>query len=327
VRVCLVSPASPGGRTGNATTAQRWARLLRDLGHRVRVRSAYEGEDADLLVALHARHSAESVERFEAALPGRPIVLALTGTDLYHDIHHDPRASRTLERATAFVVLHALGPDQLPGHLRRRAWVVHQSAVPPPTVPPPLEACFEVCVAANLRPVKDPLRAAAAARLLPATSRVMVTHIGHPLDPGLEAEARAETTSNPRYRWLGARSPRQALRLIGRSRLLVLSSLSEGGANVVSEAIAMGVPVVSSRIAGSVGVLGADHPAYFVAGDTEELAVLLERAERDPSWLDELRGRSLRLRSLVDPSREQASWARLIAAVTQAPSPPAAPVS
>ena len=322
MRIYLVSPASTAGRTGNATTVERWARLLRDLGHRVRVRSDYGSEDADLLVALHARRSAESVERFATALPGRPIVLALTGTDLYHDIHHDPRASRTLERATAFVLLQALGLDQLPEHLRHRAWVIHQSAVPPPSVPRPLATCFEVCVAANLREVKDPLRAAEAARLLPATSRVLVSHIGHALDHELEARARAETASNPRYRWLGGRPPRRALRLIGRSRLLVLSSLSEGGANVVSEAISMGVPIVSSRIAGSVGILGSDHPAYFAPGDTEELATLLARAEREPPWLDDLRDRSLRLRPLVEPSRERGSWARLLAAVVAAPSAP-----
>lgn len=325
MHIALVTPASPGGRTGNTTTAQRWAGLLRELGHRVRVGSAYEGGHADLLVALHARRSAESVERFADWHPGSPIVLALTGTDLYHDIHHDARASRTLERATAFVVLQALALHQLPGHLRRRTWVIHQSAVPPPAVPRPLANCFEVCVASNLRQVKDPLRAAEAVRLLPADSRILVSHIGHPLDDDLEARALAETASNPRYRWLGARTPRRALRLMGRGRLLVLSSSSEGGANVVSEAISMGVPVVSSRIAGSVGILGADHPAYFAPGDTEELAALLAKAELEPSWLDDLRERSLRLRPLVDPSRERTSWARLLAAVSAVqPAPPPA---
>ncbi len=323
MRICLVSPTSPAGRTGNATTAERWARLLRDSGQRVRVQGAYEGGSPDLLVALHARHSAESVQRFADEHPERPVVLALTGTDLYLDIHRDPLASRTLERATALVVLQRLGRDQLPEQLRRRTWVIHQSAVPPPSVPAPLQSCFEVCVVANLRQVKDPLRAAEAVRLLPAASRVVVTHVGHALDDGLEARARAETASNRRYRWLGGRPPAETLRLMGRARLLVLSSWSEGGANVVSEAISMGVPIVSSRIAGSVGILGEDHPGYFAPGDTEELAALLARAEQEPAWLDGLRDRSLRLRSLVDPRREQASWARLLDAV--AASPPAPP--
>ncbi len=320
-----MTPVSPGARTGNATTAGRWARLLRDLGHRVEVRGRYDGQPADLLVALHARRSADSVERFAATRPGRPVVVALTGTDLYHDIHHDPAAARTLERATAFVVLQALGLDQLPDRLRQRTWIIHQSALAPPAVPAPLARCFEVCVSANLRPVKDPLRAAEAARLLPADSRLVVSHLGHALDDDLEAAARAEMATNPRYRWLGGRPPRQALRLMGRSRLLVLSSWSEGGANVVSEAIALGVPVVSSHIAGSIGILGEDHPGYFTPGDTEELATLLARAERQPAWLEELRQRSLRLRPLVDPQRERGEWARLLAAVTATPGPAPAP--
>lgn len=327
MRVSLVSPAIPGRRTGNTTTAQRWAQLLRDLGHRVQVRHAYQGEDADVLIALHARHSAGSVEGFAEAFPERPIVLALTGTDLYHDIHHDPAAGISLQRASAFVLLQPLGVDQLPEHLRKKAWVIHQSAVPPPDVPPARRSCFEVCVAANLRPVKDPLRTAEAVRLLPATSRIMVTHIGGALDEELEARARAETASNPRYRWRGGQYPRRALRLIGRARLVVLSSLSEGGANVLSEAISMGVPIVSSRIAGSLGILGADHPAYFEPGDTEALAALLTRAEQDPAYFLDLRDRSMRLRPLVDPARERESWKRVLAAVTVAPppAPPAAP--
>jgi putative glycosyltransferase (TIGR04348 family) len=319
VRICLVSPDSPGGRTGNTTTAQRWARLLRELGHRVRVRGAYEGEPDDLLLALHARRSAESVRLFAAMHPDRPIVLALTGTDLYHDIHHDPAAAASLELAWSFVVLQALGLAELPENLRARTSVIYQSAVPPPSIQRPLSRCFEVCVAANLREVKDPLRAAEATRLLPASSRVLVTHAGYALDKQLAQRARAETDANPRYRWIGARRPREALRLIGRSRLMVLSSLSEGGANVVSEALTMSVPVVSSRVAGSVGLLGEDHPGYFDPGDTRALAALLVRAEDDPAWLEDLRARSRRLQFLVDPARERENWARLLSDLPSEP--------
>ena len=59
---------------------------------------------------------------------------------------------------------------------------------------------------------------------------------------------------------------------------MVISSLSEGGANVISEAAVAGVPVLASRIDGNVGLLGADYPGYFPVGDTEALARLLRTA-------------------------------------------------
>ena len=86
------------------------------------------------------------------------------------------------------------------------------------------------------------------------------------------------------YRWLGELSREKALRLLSRCRLLALTSEQEGGANVVSEALAASVPVLSSRIAGSVGLLGEDYPGYFPVGDTEALARLLGRAETDADF-------------------------------------------
>ena len=145
---------------------------------------------------------------------------------------------------------------------------------------------FEVCVLGHLRPVKDPLRTAWAARLLPASSRVRVLQVGGALSEDMAEQARAEEAANPRYRWLGERPRGQALRLLARCRLLSLTSELEGGANVISEAIALGVPVVSSRIAGSLGLLGTDYPGYFPFGDTQALADLLRRAETDTDFYD-----------------------------------------
>jgi glycosyltransferase involved in cell wall biosynthesis len=78
-----------------------------------------------------------------------------------------------------------------------------------------------------------------------------------------------------RYGWRGAVPRTEALAVLARSRLLALTSLQEGGANVVSEALAAGVPIVSSAIPGSIGLLGADYPGYFPVGDTEALATVL----------------------------------------------------
>jgi glycosyltransferase involved in cell wall biosynthesis len=92
----------------------------------------------------------------------------------------------------------------------------------------------------------------------------------------------------------------------------VLSSKLEGGANVVSEAIVAGVPLLASRIAGSVGLLGENYPGYFRVGDTPGLAALLHRAETDPAFLTGLRSHCRKLVPLFDPRRERAAWSRLL---------------
>src|SRR5437588_12050675 len=88
----------------------------------------------------------------------------------------------------------------------------------------------------------------------------------------------------PRYRWLDEVPQWRALHFIARSRVLVVSSSMEGGANVVSEALTLGVPVIASRIPGNVGMLGARYPGYFRLGDERALARLLYRAECEPAY-------------------------------------------
>src|SRR5207248_1922769 len=217
----------------------------------------------------------------------------------------------SLELAAAIVVLQPEGLRELPDWARTRARAIVQSAEPVRAQPPRRDA-FEVALLAHLRPVKDPFRAAMAARLLPAASRLRILHAGAALDPDLAQRARSEQSTNPRYRWLGAMPRWQALRVMARSRMLVITSRSEGGANVLSEAIASGVPVLSSRIPGSTGVLGSDYPGLFAVGDTHGLASLLERAEKDADFRAALGACCRRLAPLVKPSRERKAWRDLL---------------
>ncbi|MGI8424185.1 MAG: selenoneine biosynthesis selenosugar synthase SenB [Chloroflexota bacterium] len=316
-KVVIVCPAPPGSRKGNRVTATRWARFIREAGHRVQIVQEYRDQRCDVMVALHARRSYDSIAQFRERRPGAPLLVALTGTDLYGDIRSDPLAKQSLEWATRLITLQPAGSQELPAHLRHKVRVIYQSCAAPPGTFQPRPDVFDVCVMGHLRAVKDPFRTAAATRLLPSSSRIRVLHLGGVIDSEMTQQAQAEMAANPRYRWLGELPRWRALRILARCRLLALTSLMEGGANVVTEALAVDVPVISSHIEGSVGLLGADYPGYFPVGQTRALADLLHRAETDPAYYATLVGHCRRLRSLADPARERRSWQRLLDEVSR----------
>ncbi len=312
MKICLITPAPTYSRKGNRVTALRWSHILRELGHHVTIAQEYQGQRCNLMIALHARRSHNSIARFRGEYPDLSLILALTGTDLYGDIHTATSAQESLEMADRFILLQPAGIAELPEHLRGKAWVIYQSVKPPPGAFSPKKGVFEVSVLGHLRPVKDPFRTAIAARLLPPSSRVQVVHVGGALTKDMEIHAHAEVFSNPRYQWLGELPRWKALRILARSRLLALTSQMEGGANVVCEAIACSVPVISSRISGSIGLLGEDYPGYFPVGDTKALANLLQRVETDLEFYTTLKVWCERLKPIVHPDRERQRWECLL---------------
>jgi putative glycosyltransferase (TIGR04348 family) len=319
VNIVIVTPVLAGAgqgeglTTGNLITADRWRRLLTELGHTVTVAGQWRGEPADLLVALHAGKSRGSIAAWRRARPQAPLVIGLAGTDVYGDIHRDRDAAAALSLADRLIVLQPLAMDQLPAALRGRVRTIGQSALAPAGRRPPRTDRFEVCVVAHLREVKDPLLAAAAARLLPADSPVHIIHVGGALDPIWHERARAEAAANPRWHWRGQLGHDDTLHIIAASRLLALTSRSEGGANVISEAIACATPVVSTRIDGSIGILGADYPGYVEPGDAAGLAVMLHRCAIDPAFLAELTARVRALAPGVVPGAERDAWSARLA--------------
>ena len=325
MRILIVTPAKPGSRHGNRNTAVRWARHLRAAGHTVEiVVDVDETKQAfALMIALHARRSAQAIELWKSK-PGRPLILALTGTDLYRDIRLDAGAKRSMQLADAMIVLQAEGLNELAAGLRAKTQVIHQSVHAVKRQTPP-SSYFLVTVIGHLRDEKDPLRAAYALAHLPAGSPVRVVQLGGAMDDALGAEARAlhaasaaaTTPNSARYRWLGELSHGNAMQWLARSHAMVISSRMEGGAHVVSEAIACGVPVIASEIPGNIGLLGRSYRGYYPAGDDKALAALLDRTARDRRFMLTLQGDVIKRRHLTDAAAERDALDRLVRNVTR----------
>lgn len=315
MQIALITPARPTARSGNRNTATRWARFLRQLGHRVKVQEAWDGHEADLMIALHARRSHASIKQFSIQYPHHPLVLVLTGTDLYRDIRTDKAAQESLHLATRLVVLQDQGLLELELRLHAKARTVYQSA-PSIQAGTPGRRYFDVCLMGHLREEKDPFRTALAMRHLPPSSRIRAIHMGSAIEPAMAAEARRLMATEPRYHWLGELPRWQARRKLARCRFLIMSSRMEGGANAICEALSAGVPVIASDVPGNAGMLGKDYAGYYPVEDEVALARLLDRAEHDAAFYELLKRQCMERAKLMTPEREKEALRNLIAEVT-----------
>lgn len=305
-RIAIVTPAGAGMRNGNRHTALRWAAQLRSAGHGVSVEVEWSGKPCALLVALHARRSHGSIARYRASRPSGPLCVVLTGTDLYRDLPASREARRSLDLADRILVLQDQALRRLAPAQRRKARVVYQSAVTRARRAPPSRV-FRVAVVGHLREEKDPFRTAAALALLPGTAGIEVVQLGTALSPDMGRAARRRMAAEPRYRWLGGVSHARAIGWLARSHLLVVSSRMEGGANVIAEAARVGTPVLASRVAGNIGMLGQAYPGYFRLGDQHALARLILRAATDPGYYRNLRRALAARRARFAPAAERAA--------------------
>ncbi|KAF0285096.1 glycosyl transferase family 1 [Spiribacter sp. SSL99] len=319
MRIGLVTPAGPRSRAGNRATATRWARLLRTAGHQVSVLEQWRPGDApfDVMLALHAWRSAPSITAFAERYPARALIVVLTGTDIYQFQHSDPAVTvASLDRADALIGLHDHVGRDIPARFRTILHTVRQSATPlPASYRGPVRRRFELCVVGHLRDEKDSLRAALAARSLPVGSRVHVLQAGRAHTPDWAAAAEAEMAANPRYTWYGEIGQGAIRRLYARSRAMIISSVMEGGANVVSEACVAGLPILASHIPGNTGLLGDDYPGLYPVGDTAALSRLMRRIEHDPDHLATLAAHCRALAPRFTPDAERKALSRVIAGV------------
>lgn len=317
--VAIITPASAEANTGNWHTAARWARFLRS-ACRVRVATTWSASAAqaapDLMIALHARRSAPAIAAFATAYPDRPLIVVLTGTDLYRDIASDAAAQRSLALASRLVVLNELGARALPRRWRSKVEVILQSAS---RLAPATRSARHFLVAAvgHLRAEKDAALVMAAARQF-NDGKVRFVHVGGALDADLGSAARATAATCPHYRWLGPQSRGAARQQMRRAHVLLHPSRMEGGAQAVIEAVTAGTPVIASAIDGNRGLLGLRYPGLFPVGNVAACVRLIKRAADDPAFLRQLARACQKRAALFDPRRESAAVRRLVRAALDA---------
>jgi len=322
MKVIIYVPLPRGTTRGNWITALRWADILRRLDHAVTVLDPSEfdaaiADDCDLLIALHARRSHAVVKAYREASAGRPVVVALTGTDLQSDFgsgtERHEMVLQSLELADRIVLLEPEGLKLLPSTLRHKCSVILQSSSPVPDPPAPDPNHFQIAVLAHLREVKDPFLIAKAAQLLPVESRIRILHLGGATSERWESLAVKWTQECDRYEWRGAVPHPQARETLAASHLTVLTSRQEGGPSVFSEASVCGVPIVSTRIDAAIGILSSGYPGLFDVGNPNQLADLLWKAESDAAFYSQLVDATVGLRKQFSYEAEAQSWRRLMA--------------
>jgi glycosyltransferase involved in cell wall biosynthesis len=267
----------------------------------------FDGRGADVLVALHAAKNSSAIAAFQAQHPDGRVVLALTGTDIYPD--PGTAAIDSMRRADRIIGLQENARAKVPEEHRDKLRIIVQGVPAPPKDTPPRDT-FDICVIGHLRDVKDPLRAAAAARLLPDTSRIRIRQAGAILEDRYASLVERELAENPRFEWLGELDQAAAMRLMAECALQVVSSHNEGGGRVIGESIVCGTPVLAARNDASEALLGTGYAGLFEAGDTRALAALMQRAESDPAFLDE---QTRALAAQFEPRREREAWRTLVA--------------
>jgi len=330
VRIVLTDPSLPGFLAGNHSTVRRWRSILRELGcevviHRIRDPERGPLPCGDLLLALHAGHSHRAILRWKKRDPKLPIVVAVSGTDLYIDLPAAKAAARrvieSFNVADHLVALHGGVEDQLPAEIRRRlkgrVHYIPQSARPLSRDRRPVEARLRLLVVGFLRRVKDPFLPLEALELLPDPlpdgTRAEVVHLGGIHERSCQERAICATRDQPRWRWLGPVSAARVRGYLATSHLLVHPSLDEGGANIISEALVAGIPILASDAPGNLGLLGDRHPGIFPRKDATELAKLVLKYNEDPQYRKRLTECSIQLSRGHLRSVETACWKRLLA--------------
>jgi putative glycosyltransferase (TIGR04348 family) len=311
--IVIISPALQDANNGNWQTAHRWAQML-SKAHRIRIIKTWEpdgGESDEVMIALHARRSADSIAAWGKQRGSRSLIVALTGTDLYRDILISTQAQHSLDAAGQLIVLQELGIRSLPAKYHAKTRTVFQSTTSRKTLPK-TDKHLNAVMVGHLRDEKMPQTLFEVARLLKDDKAIRITHIGAGLDEKLAEDAMKTEALCAGYTWARGLKHAQTRSRIQRAHVLVHTSKMEGGAHVIMEAVCSGTPVIASRMDGNVGMLGSGYDGYFPVGDAQALAALLRRCKNEPSFLDHLAGQCELRAPLFAPAAEQAALLALV---------------
>jgi putative glycosyltransferase (TIGR04348 family) len=320
--VVIISPALQDANNGNWQTARRWAQML-SKSHRTRIIMVWESEtdtacaSDEIMLALHARRSAASIAAWEQQRGSRSLIVALTGTDLYRDIHTDTLAQHSLDAAGQLIVLQELGVQSLPEKHRAKTHIVFQSTTSRKTLGKTAKHVNAVMVG-HLRDEKMPQTLFESAHLLNDEPSIRITHIGAGLDETLAQDAINTEALCAGYTWARGLKHAQTRQKIQRAHVLVHTSKMEGGAHVIMEAVCSGTPVLASRMDGNVGMLGANYDGYFPVGDAQALVALLRRCKNEPAFIDHLKQQCDKRAPLFAPASEQAALLKIVRTATLA---------
>ena len=310
-RIEIVTPAPAGTLHGNRITALRWHQFLSRLQYQSTVTEKWSGESCDLLIALHALRSHDSIREFKKTYPNRPVVLIMTGTDIYRDLKVSHQVSASMQIADVIVVLQPSAIKALPKKFHHKVRVIYQSVKSVTRKTPP-KRYFLASIIGHLRAEKDPFCAAQSLQFLPQTSKVKLVQLGEAMSSEFKKQARSLEKNSAHYQWLGKLEHAKTLQWLSRSHLMIISSIMEGGAHVVSEAIAIGVPVIASDIPGNRGLLGESYPAYYPVGDSEALSKVLTQAETNPAFYQKLCRAIAARKKITNPTLELKSIQKLV---------------
>lgn len=312
VNIDILVPNLGIASAGNSVTADRYRVIFESLGHSTTITDT---PSSKVVVALNAYRTSVAVGALAAHTT---LVAVLTGTDIYKFWDTDREAvASTLQRASVIVGLNDRAGHRLPEELQSKFTTIKEGAERTPvsemhSPPPPLKAI----AVGHLREEKDPQLLIDALNLLPPQSSMRVDHYGATHSEQWGEWARQVCAGNARYQW-HREVPRSALEdVYANAHLLINTSRIEGGANVVSEAVMAGLPILATAIDGNVGVLGSAYPGLVAPGSAADLAEKLRWVESDPDALETLARASRGLQGELSIEHEAEQWRILLDGLT-----------
>lgn len=341
IDVRIVTPFGAASGMGNWRTASRYAQMLRAGGLNATVFEAAQMDDAlaesgqrTVAIVLNAARSSESVAAFAEA--GIPVMVVITGTDLYGVLRPEhaetdgyQAAEHAMRSAAVILTLQREAQQEIKQRwpdLADRVFELVQTSPPRKPLSPQITAqtkTVRFLIAAHIREEKDPRSAFLAfhqafpdgwaSRADGSRVPVRLIHVGGYQDKRLAQELLLLASQYPGILLEGPLTHAETMRQMTHVHCLIQPSLSEGGALVVAEAVACGLPVMASNIPAHRAQLGPDFPALFEAGDVDALAKLFQRFVGDETLVQAIRrDQAVLAAKLAAPAQERDELIRLV---------------